>query len=73
MEQEVIVIFAGTQGFLDDVPVNRIQEFQTKLLEYISASAPQVKEAIATKKELSADIDKDLRAAITAFKTSSWK
>src|SRR5665213_2099997 len=35
VEQEVIVIFAGTQGFLDDVPIARVQEFQTALLAYL--------------------------------------
>ncbi len=73
MEQEVIVIFAGTQGYLDDVPVTRVQEFQTKLLDYINTSAPQVKQNIATKKELSADIEKELREALKNFKASSWK
>ena len=43
VEQEVIVIFAGTQGFLDDIPVNLVNEFQTKLLEYVDTKAPQVK------------------------------
>ncbi len=39
VEQEVIVIYAGTQGYLDDVPINRVQEFQTAILQYVDASA----------------------------------
>src|SRR6185436_11857209 len=39
VEQEVIVIYVGTQGYLDDVPVTRVQEFQTKFLEYVDARA----------------------------------
>jgi F-type H+-transporting ATPase subunit alpha len=73
VEEEVIVIFAGTQGYLDDVAVNRIAEFQTKLLEYFNTSAAQVKSALAEKRELTADIDKSLRDALQAFKSSSWK
>src|SRR5213075_119696 len=34
-EQEVMVIYAGTKGYLDDVPVNRVQEFQNKFLEFV--------------------------------------
>src|SRR3954466_3374187 len=57
VEQEVIVIYAATQGYVDDVPINRINEFQTGLLQYIETSAPQVRQDLATKKELSSDIE----------------
>ena len=44
VEQEVMVIYAGTKGYLDDVPLNRIAEFQTAYLTYVdqptSAHAP---------------------------------
>ncbi|HWE02367.1 MAG TPA: F0F1 ATP synthase subunit alpha [Tepidisphaeraceae bacterium] len=72
VEQEVIVIFAGTQGFLDDVPIGRVQEFQTALLAYVDASAPQVRKNLAEKKELTADIDKEIRETLKAFRTT-WK
>ena len=39
IEQEVIAIYAGTQGYLDDVPVNRVGEFQNGLLAYVESSA----------------------------------
>jgi len=73
MEQEVVVIYAGTQGYLDDVPVNRVQEFQNSLLQYVDASASQVRSSIAEKKELTSDIEAKLKDAITAFKSSVWK
>src|SRR6201747_111752 len=38
VEQEVIVIYASTNGFIDDVPVSRVQEFQNALLAYVDAS-----------------------------------
>ena len=46
-----IVVYAGTQGFLDDVPVARVQEFQNALLAYIDSSAPGVRQALAEKRE----------------------
>jgi len=73
MEQEVIVIYAGTQGYLDDVPVNRVQEFQSALLQYIDASASQVRNGLATKKELTAEIEQQLKDALKAFKSSVWR
>src|SRR5881296_408268 len=38
VEQEVIVIYAATTGFVDDVPINRVNEFQTKFLQFVDAS-----------------------------------
>ena len=73
VEQETMVVYAGTQGFLDDVPVARVQEFQTAFLKYVDASAPNVREQIATKKELGADLEKELKQALTTFKSSVWK
>ena len=72
MEQEVIVIYAGTQGFLDDVPVARVQEFQTALLKYIETSAPQLRNNLAEKRELTPDIEQLLKDTLKSFK-SSWK
>jgi F-type H+-transporting ATPase subunit alpha len=73
VEQEVMVIFAGTQGFLDDVPINRIQQFQTDLLAYISASWSQLAATLGQKKELTADLEKQLRQALADFKSKVWK
>jgi len=73
IEQEVMVIYAGTQGFLDDVPVHRVQEFQNALLQYIDASAAQLRRSLAEKKELTSEIEAQLKEAINAFKSSGWK
>src|SRR5579872_7008087 len=58
-EQEVMVIYAGTQapekgapGYLDDVPLNRIEEFQNAFLQYVDASATGLRSALAAKNEL---------------------
>jgi F-type H+/Na+-transporting ATPase subunit alpha len=73
MEQEVIVIYAGTQGYLDDVPVNRVQEFQSALLQYIDASASTMRNSLAQKKELTAEIEQQLKDALNSFKSSVWR
>src|SRR5881275_130195 len=52
MPQEVMVIYAGTKGFLDDVPVTRVQEFQNSFLQYVDASAPTLRQSLAEKREL---------------------
>src|ERR1041384_5325420 len=61
-EQQVMVIYAATQGFVDDVPVNRVQEFQNALLKFVE-----------TRKELSEDIEKQLQEALAEFKGKVWQ
>jgi F-type H+-transporting ATPase subunit alpha len=79
VEQEVMVIYAGTNGpaanttFLDDVPVSRIQEFQNGFLQYVDAQQPALRQQLASKKELNAETEGQLKAALTAFKSSVWK
>src|SRR3954465_6709288 len=73
MEQEVMVIYAGTKGYLDDVPVNRVQEFQTSFLQHVDASAPGLRKGLADKKELTSDFENQLKQALNDFKTSTWQ
>jgi F-type H+-transporting ATPase subunit alpha len=73
MEQEVMVIYAATQGHMDDVPVNRIQEFQTALLAYVDASVADLRSGLASKKELSPELEAQLKQAIADFKAKAWK
>jgi F-type H+-transporting ATPase subunit alpha len=73
IEQQVMVIYAGTKGLLDDVPLNRIGEFQNKFLSYVDSSASQLRRGLAEKKELTPDLDKMLQAALTDFKAKMWK
>jgi F-type H+-transporting ATPase subunit alpha len=72
-EQEVMVIYAGTKGFLDDIPVNRVQEFQNAFLSYVDASASDVRKDLAEKRELNDDIENRLKQALNDFKAKAWK
>ncbi|HEX8523476.1 MAG TPA: F0F1 ATP synthase subunit alpha [Tepidisphaeraceae bacterium] len=72
-EQEVMVIYAGTKGYMDDVPVNRIQEFQTAFLAYVDQSASGLRTTLAEKKELTDDLENQLKQALNDFKSKSWK
>jgi F-type H+-transporting ATPase subunit alpha len=72
-EQEVMVVYAGTKGYLDEIPVNRVQEFQTSFLQYVETSAASLRTDLASKKELTADIETALKKALTDFQTKVWK
>src|SRR6476619_2804351 len=51
VEQQVMVVYAGTQGFLDDIALNRVTEFQSQFLQFVDASAAQLRKTLAEKKE----------------------
>ncbi len=69
--QQVIVLFAGANGYVDDVPVDKVQTFEKELVRFLSSSHPEVEQAITKEKTISDDSEKRLRAAIEEFKKSS--
>src|SRR5687767_63982 len=73
IEQQVMVIYAATQGFLDDVPVNRVQEFQNSFLGYVDSSAAQLRHQLGAKPELTKELEEQLRQTLTDFKSRAWK
>ena len=72
-EQEVLVIYAGTKGYLDDISLTRIQEFQNSFLQYVETSAGSLLEGLATKKALDDDLEGQLKKALDDFKGKVWK
>ena len=67
VEQQVVSIFAVTNGFLDEVPVGEVRNWERGFHEYLSAQFPQVLERIRTEKAISKENDADLRRAISGF------
>ena len=59
--KQILIIYAGTQGLLDDMPVDQLGEFEKGLYAYVETSNPGVLKSIEDKKVL----DDDLRAALT--------
>jgi F-type H+-transporting ATPase subunit alpha len=68
VEDQVMVIFAVTQGFLDDVEVSRIQAWEVSFLEFMRSAHKGVGDAIRVEKEMSEETEKELRAAIEQHK-----
>ena len=61
VEEEVISIFAGIRGYLDELDVSRIPAFEEEVLRRIKIEQPSVLEAIRDEKQLSPDTEDDLR------------
>jgi len=68
VEKQVMIIYAVTNGFLDDVPVGEIQEWERGFHEYMGAQYPNVGNAITKEKSLSKDAEAALKQGIEAFK-----
>lgn len=69
---QIISIFAGTRGFLDDVAVSHVAEFEKALLNYFQTVGRPVWNELDRKKDLDAALEKKLEQAIRDFK-STWK
>jgi F-type H+-transporting ATPase subunit alpha len=71
LDQEVEILYAVGKGYLDDVPVERVGEFQQAFQRFMGASHPEVGAAIVTNKQLTPEIEQQLQAALDEFKQSS--
>jgi len=65
---QVISIFAGTRGFLDDLPVNRVREFEERLLIFVHDHHPELRDEIIRTGDLSEAASARLKQVIGDFK-----
>ena len=72
VEIQVVVIWTAQNGYLDQVPVTRIKEFQNKLTEYFTTRKGQLLAKIGREKALSDELTAELKAAADEFK-QTWK
>jgi F-type H+-transporting ATPase subunit alpha len=74
VEVQVAVIWAVQNGYMDDVPVERVKEFQAEWSDFLTTRKPEVLQAISAEKALSKDLIASLTAAATQFKASgTWQ
>jgi F-type H+/Na+-transporting ATPase subunit alpha len=71
VEEQVLVIYAGTKGWTDSVPVSEVQRFGTELIEYFKAHHPDVLEAVRVTGSLpdGDELDKGLSSFLEGFDT----
>ncbi|MBO7336415.1 MAG: F0F1 ATP synthase subunit alpha, partial [Lachnospiraceae bacterium] len=70
VEKQVIIIYAATKKYLLDVEVEKVQQFEKELFEFIDNKYPEIPEAIKTEKVISDDTEAKLKKAIEEFKAS---
>jgi F-type H+-transporting ATPase subunit alpha len=69
LAQQVAILFAGTRGFLDKYPVDKLKEYEPQLLSFIASKYPEVNREVEEKREISADLEKKMKDVLTEFET----
>jgi ATP synthase F1, alpha subunit len=70
VENQVVIIFAGAKGYLDDVATANVTKFEAELYPYIEAKYPEIFEQIRTKKVLDKEVEEILHKALKDFKAT---
>ena len=70
VENQVVIIFAGAKGYLDDVATVNVTKFEAELYPYIEAKYPEIFEQIRTKKVLDKEVEEILHKALKDFKAT---
>ncbi|MDR3307410.1 MAG: F0F1 ATP synthase subunit alpha [Coriobacteriales bacterium] len=68
VEEQVVSVFAGNNGFLDDLPVEAVLRFREELLQYLRATRPEIGTTILAEQKISDETSETLKEAIAAFK-----
>jgi len=67
VERQIVIIYAGTKGFFDTIPVARIKEFEKGLLEFIETNFNEIYRDIREHKEITPEVDAKLRQCFDEF------
>jgi F-type H+-transporting ATPase subunit alpha len=65
---QILIIYAGTRGHLDKIPTNDVPKWEKDFLEFMLNQKPEVREALAEKKDLTEEITKQIEASLAEFK-----
>ncbi|ACM23022.1 F0F1 ATP synthase subunit alpha [Thermotoga neapolitana] len=68
VEEQVVVIFAGVRGYLDDLPVEAVRRFEKEFLRFMHEKHQDILDDIREKKELTPETEEKLKKAIEEFK-----
>lgn len=67
VEKQVCILFAGTRGFLDEMPLDVLGQYEKELYEFIESKYPEIYKEIKEKKEISPELEQKLNQAFKEF------
>ncbi len=70
VEKQVVSIFAGTKGFLDDIDASSVTKFEAELYPFMEAKYSSIFDAIRESKKIDSDVEADLKKALEDFKSN---
>ena len=68
VEKQVVIIYVGTQGYLDEYPVSAVRKFEEDFYNFMDNKHPEILTTIRETGKLEADTEKALKDAIAEFK-----
>jgi F-type H+-transporting ATPase subunit alpha len=68
LDEQVISLFSGVKGYLDDVPIAEVIRFEKELISYIKQNKAEISNEILTEKKISPELEANLKKAIEEFK-----
>jgi F-type H+-transporting ATPase subunit alpha len=67
VEKQVLIIYAGNRGFLDEFRLDRVKAYEKKLFAFVETNHPDILVRIAEKKQIDSSLDEDIGTALTEF------
>ena len=67
VEKQVLIIYAGNRGFLDEFRLDRVKAYEKKLFAFVETNHPDILVRIAEKKQIDSSLDEDIGAALAEF------
>jgi len=65
--QEIVVLFAGTRGFIDKYDIDKVRVYEQQLLSFVESKHPDILKEIEDKKVISPELEKKMKEVMTAF------
>jgi F-type H+-transporting ATPase subunit alpha len=65
--EQVTILFAGTRGFLDKYPVDKLKNYEPQLLNFVKTKYPETMKEIDDKKIISPELEKKMKEVLTEF------
>jgi F-type H+-transporting ATPase subunit alpha len=67
MEKQVVIIYAGLNGYVDELPIGSLRRYEVDLFAYLASQRPQIMDKIRDSKDLDKDNENLLKDALVAF------
>ncbi len=68
VEKQIVIIYAGTNGYLDDLPLEKVKDFEDGLYRFVENNYPEIFTEIVEKKDLNDELKEKMNKAIEEFK-----